>query len=388
MELVDSPRDSSSFSGTHLNKVINVSSSAYYSTYYGHTASDLAVIELALRRRSPRGGLGEGLETPSLDSQRARSIVWLLGDSSLDNKVWLSTSSEESAQALNGFEHVLAPPTMRQDVEYHVNALLMERKLNTKYACINTAVEATSLNDRAFGRLLEQDAFAARHLQPQDTLVVSLGGNDVALAPLLCTAINMLGLVFCTARQPCMATATTCVPNIYPFVGDCGCLLCGVPGCLVATPLAWPPFFGYFVDLFKNRIEAYVQRIIDRAPNKPRRVVVCTIYYPAEARQPSWAQAALSALRYDVDPKRLQRAIRAIFTHATSKIRLRGVPQVVPLPLYEALNPLDADDYVARVEPSAKGGRKIAEAILEACGMGAPNMQQPHDNTMQRWQKL
>lgn len=378
MELNVDSSSSSQISGRpHLTTV--VSSSAYYSTYYGHTVSDLSVIELALRRRTR--GLGR-LETLPLDSQRARSIVWLLGDSSLDNKVWLSTS--ESAQALNGFEHVLAPPTMRQDVEYHVNALLMERNLNTKYACINTAVEATSLNDRAFGRLLEQDAFAARHLQPQDTLVVSLGGNDVALAPLLCTAINMLGLVFCTARQPCMATATTCVPNIYPFVGDCGCLLCGVPGCLVATPLAWPPFFGYFVDLFKNRIEAFVQRIIDRAPNKPRRVVVCTIYYPAEARQPSWAQAALSALRYDVDPKRLQRAIRAIFTHATSKIRLRGVPQVVPLPLYEALNPLDADDYVARVEPSAKGGRKIAEAILEACGMGAPNMQQPHDNTMQR----
>jgi len=380
MELNVDSSSSSQISGRpHLTTVMNVSSSAYYSTYYGHTVSDLSVIELALRRRTR--GLGR-LETLPVDSQRARSIVWLLGDSSLDNKVWLSTS--ESAQALNGFEHVLAPPTMRQDVEYHVNALLMERNLNTKYACINTAVEATSLNDRAFGRLLEQDAFAARHLQPQDTLVVSLGGNDVALAPLLCTAINMLGLVFCTARQPCMATATTCVPNIYPFVGDCGCLLCGVPGCLVATPLAWPPFFGYFVDLFKNRIEAFVQRIIDRAPNKPRRVVVCTIYYPAEARQPSWAQAALSALRYDVDPKRLQRAIRAIFTHATSKIRLRGVPQVVPLPLYEALNPLDADDYVARVEPSAKGGRKIAEAILEACGMGAPNMHSPHDNTMQR----
>ena len=51
----------------------------------------------------------------------------------------------------------MTPPESKSDVAYHVNKLLEAR--NPRWACVNTAVEATSLNDRAFGRLLEQDRF-------------------------------------------------------------------------------------------------------------------------------------------------------------------------------------------------------------------------------------
>ena len=58
---------------------------------------------------------------------------------------------------------------------------------------LNTAVEATTLTRRAggfsccclpsCGELLEQDTFIRDNLKSEDYLVVSIGGNDIALAP-------------------------------------------------------------------------------------------------------------------------------------------------------------------------------------------------------------
>jgi hypothetical protein len=42
---------------------------------------------------------------------------------------------------------------------------------------------------------------------------------------------------------------------------------------------------------------------------------------------------------------------------------VKGV-EVIPVALYEALDGTDTRDYVERVEPSAQGGRKMAELIL------------------------
>jgi hypothetical protein len=37
---------------------------------------------------------------------------------------------------------------------------------------------------------------------------------------------------------------------------------------------------------------------------------------------------------------------------------------VVPVPLFEALDGKNTDDYVQRVEPSVQGGRKMAKLLL------------------------
>jgi hypothetical protein len=58
-------------------------------------------------------------------------------------------------------------------------------------------VEATTLNERCL-RLRPQDIFVRDHLQANDVLVVSIGGNDVALAPTPCTIASIIGLVHCT----------------------------------------------------------------------------------------------------------------------------------------------------------------------------------------------
>jgi hypothetical protein len=47
-----------------------------------------------------------------------------------------------------------------------------------------------------------------------------------------------------------------------------------------------------------------------------------------------------------------------------SSIRIPG-SQVIPVPLFTRLDGTRSEDYVARVEPSAIGGRKMAEFLLE-----------------------
>ena len=116
------------------------------------------------------------------------------------------------------------------------------------------------------------------------------------------------------------------------------------------------------MDLFGNRVQNYVRRLVART--KPKKVLVCTIYYPREKRAArgtedaaaSWADPALRALGYDADPRSTRALIRAVHAHATSRITVPGVP-VVPVPLFEVLDPQDARDYEQRVEPSAAGAQ-------------------------------
>ena len=151
---------------------------SYYEPFYGHDVEHLALALSALRRRHD-------------------SVVFLAGDSSLDNKYWFSSW----ADAVNGYETVLEPPRMKRDVCYWINE--QAEREGKRLGCLNAAVEATSLNDRAWGRLLPQDAFIRDHITEDDVLVVSVGGNDVALSPLLCTAVNLAVLVCCVPR-PCL----------------------------------------------------------------------------------------------------------------------------------------------------------------------------------------
>jgi hypothetical protein len=46
-----------------------------------------------------------------------------------------------------------------------------------------------------------------------------------------------------------------------------------------------------------------------------------------------------------------------------STIRIPG-SEVIPVPLFVPLDGTNSEDYVARVEPSALGGKKMAEYLL------------------------
>jgi len=323
-----SPGEESSAAGT-------VSSGNYYATWSGHELQHLGLAHHRLRRCH-------------------RSLIFLAGDSSLDNKAWF----EDRADALNGYEQFLSPPIMKTDICYWLNFEAMQRG-SEHIACLNTAVEATTLADRA-SRLLPADQFIHDHLTSEDYLVVSVGGNDIALRPSLCTILNMLALVRCSSHRCLRSCACGCLPCAGLCGGQVTRLGCAgwfrsLWGC------AWPPCLGYFIDLFGNAIQHYVLRIL--GTTRPKKVVVCMIYFLDESGS-SWADQALSALEYDSSPAKLQEAIRAVFRLATRRIRIRGTT-VVAFPLFNILDGKHTEDYVSRVEPSPSGGKKMASALMD-----------------------
>lgn len=312
-----------------------VSSEQYYGTYSGHETMLLDEVLRELRKDH-------------------RGVVYFAGDSSLDNKYWF----ENWENAVNGYERVLRPPRMKADVCHWLNREFVRRGAS-QLCCINTSIEATSLNDRACGQLQPQDRFIQDTITEEDYLVVSVGGNDIALQPLLCTVVNLLALVWCTPQACIEHCACACPPNTHV---DLGCAGCGVPACLSATLCGWPLGMGYFVDLFKNRVRNYIQRLVEH--RKPKKVIVCMIYFLDQKSTGSWADMALKGMCYDLNPSKLQQTIRTIFHLATSQIHIEGT-EVVSFPLFEVLDGTDTRDYCQRVEPSPIGGKKMASALAE-----------------------
>ena len=200
---------------------------------------------------------------------------------------------------------------------------------------MNLAVEASTLHSRK-KHLLQHDEFIADHIGADDILIVSIGGNDIALRPRIGTIISMLLLAWFT------------------------------PKFLIQRGWALPLFF--LRRLFKTQVERYVSRLV--AKQKPKMVVVCMIYFPLELQaraQPSWADIPLKLLGYNRWPGRLQAGIRAMYELATRKIQVEGV-EVFPAGLFEVLDGKRGEDYEARVEPSAEGGSKIASYLMGVVG--------------------
>jgi len=312
-----------------------ISSNRFFKEYAGHNVNDLKVVHDQLRASHP-------------------SIIFLAGDSSLDNKFWFETQ----ADATNGYEQILDPPRMKQDVCYWFNRLLVERHASP-FCCLNTAVEGSTLNGRACGMLYAQDEFIQDHITSEDYLVVSVGGNDIAEMPLLCTLFNLAVLSWCVPVACLEHCACACPVNTHM---DCGCFCCGLPGCITGCLCGWPPGIGYFVDLFKNQVEGFVSRLVKRA--KPKKVIVCMLYYLDEASTGSWADCMLGCLCYDCCPYRLQSAISTMYRLATQRIKIEGT-EVVAFPLFDVLDGKNTADYVQRVEPSPAGGRRMAARLLD-----------------------
>jgi len=291
----------------------------FYSNYDGHPLRNLDTIFTAVREQA-----------------QDRPIIYLAGDSSLDNKHWLfpKTGPNDLLQdryagpAPPLYQSVLQPPRSIRDVAFWMN-----EKLGDRATPLNCAIEATTLANRDKGKLLKQDRFIRDHLTHRDFLVVSIGANDIALAPTSATIENM--------------------------------------GRLLQSPLAdidngVAPGMSYFVHLFRDKVRTYIEGLLEK--NKPRAVVVCMIYYPDESADDSargWADTTLAMMGYNVQPQRLQAAIRKVYELATNKISISGT-QVIPCPVFTVLDGKTSADYVARVEPSILGGKKMADLICDS----------------------
>lgn len=298
----------------------------FYETYHGHEVHHLDQAHQLLHEAG------------------VSSFVYLAGDSSLDNKHWffgpwrekseqLSEISDFVAEAVNGYERVLSPPHMVKDVSYWLNVECAERCKALglpSMAAINTAIEESCLSQRETEGLLPQDEFIRSHITEKDVLVVDVGGNDVALRPTLGVILNMALLLYLT------------------------------PTCLIRWSLA--PGLIYFVHMFRWRLRRYIERLI--AIRKPKKVVVCMLYFLDEKSGGSWCDAVLEKLGYDTNPVKLQTVMRKVYAWGVSQLRIPGV-EVVPLPLYEVLDGKCTQDYVQRVEPSVSGGQKMARAMAD-----------------------
>jgi hypothetical protein len=288
---------------------------AFYGEWKGHTIPHLTVYHSIASSLRP-----------------GKPVVFLAGDSSLDNKFWVPGSGPGGdplpVEVPEIYYSVLDRPKPKPDVTFWMNHFLGDQA-----TVINTAIEASMLRERDSG-LLPQDKFIRDHITANDTLVVSVGANDIALSPTISTALRMLQLAWLSPRSSLER-------------GNAFCL-------------------GYFKNLFGTQIQTYIKKLV--AKQKPRAVVICMIYFPLEeaySSQKSWADRQLKLLGYGRDPGHLQAGIRSIYESALNKIRIEGT-EVISCPLYEVMDGKNAKDYVERVEPSVQGGRKMAEYLMKS----------------------
>jgi hypothetical protein len=334
-----------------------ISSQRFYNEYHGHRVEDLVLLHSHLRSHQ--------------NKRNNNPLIFLAGDSSLDNKHWFRNTND----ALNGYEDILSPPQSRQDIAYWMNYALTQIQLDTKsnsddnnnplssskpqqqkqghWSVINCAIEESTVGARSCGRLLPQDHFISDNIQSQDILIISVGGNDIALHPSLCTILNLLCLTFCPTQFCIDQSCGTAIP-CDEYFGGC------TSSCF-SNFLAFPYGFGYFIHLFKTRIQSLINKLISK--QSPKHIYVCMIYYLDETPGNSWAEVALSGMQYNQNPKKLQSIISQLFELATKQIQIPGTT-VTGIPLFRILDGKDPTDYIERVEPSAKGGKKMGMFLV------------------------
>ncbi|KAJ4990569.1 hypothetical protein SVAN01_04016 [Stagonosporopsis vannaccii] len=285
-----------------------INRSRFYFEWKGHQIQDLTTFHTITT--------AQRLDTP---------IIYLAGDSSLDNKHWVN-SNDPLVEVPDIYQRTLDKPTPKHDVAFWMNYLIGDQA-----TCINAAVEESMLRQRNQD-LLAHDRFIRDNIRPQDVLIVSVGANDIALRPLPCTIRHMLQLAWATPRSSIeKGTASS---------------------------------LKYFKHMFGTQVQEYVDRMT--AKIRPQAIIICMIYYPLESGrgQQSWADTQLKALGYNTWPGQLQTAIGTLFRVATCNIRIEGT-EVIPCALHEVLDGKTVDDYTARVEPSEEGGKKLANKFVE-----------------------
>lgn len=205
----------------------------------------------------------------------------------------------------------------------------VERGLN--YSCINAAVEESTIADRGEGKLKEHDIFCRDNMREGDILIVSCGGNDIALRPTKSVMVSV-GFLYLTPQ--------------------------------ILLKNDWAPFGKSALrDLFLVGMQSYIERLCSKAT--PHMVLPCMIYFPC-LKGHGWSDGLLNSLSYTEDgtPSQLQEIIRMGYREFTCKIQ---VPKssIIAVPLFEILDPLEASDYDNRVEPSINGGGKMGKHFAD-----------------------
>ena len=277
-----------------------ISSRSFYEEYHGHKVRHLKELLPRLREASDL-------------------LIWTAGDSSLDNKYWYVSSLNsfclvghlsnvsfrfnDQRPSIGAYRDILEPPISKCDVTYWLNYLAQSRA-GEHIAAINAAgnkthygvyslcvshpeffniyliailacyfvgyflVEATTLNERTFS-LWPQDRFIRDNIRSNDILIVSVGGNDVALCPTPCTIVSILCLLslpfkciengISIGAVPVRSTPSDEFLETQQFLIMCFCAAqcndccCGCGPSLLSCAGTCPPCLGYFRHLFGTR---------------------------------------------------------------------------------------------------------------------------------------
>jgi hypothetical protein len=354
-----------------------VPAAAFVGEYHGHRREHLEAVLQALRAvkgyaapaatatataraMSPDGAADPAPAAAAVAAGPRHSFIYLVGDSSLDNKFWLKGGGSNGRErAVNGMESALEPPMTAPDVAHQINKLLVAREAGGatggaptsadaataagatasaaqgayRYTCINAAVEESTIGERLDGRLFPQDEFVRDNITSDDVVVCSVMGNDVALKPSARTIAAMGWLTRCSS------TAS------------------------IEDGSAWG--LGHFSWLAHDCLQAYLRNLTAKA--RPRLIITCVIYHLDENKEsPSWANTTLNAIGYNDNPRHIQALLHRVYLDCfvNNPVVVPG-SRVVPIELSRALDGKDSRDYVARVEPSAAGGAKMAALITD-----------------------
>ena len=309
-----------------------INSKDFYNEWSGHKITDLNNIIDSLRSYNKQN--------------KNRSVIFLAGDSSLDNKYWpLNDSTEKllcNKPPINGYEDVLIGNDCVPDVAYQINQTLIENELDNEYVCINTSIEATKLEQRfdidSKVKLLAQDQFICDNMTKDDILIVSISGNDFALGPTAKIEADMRKYVKAFEE------------NNYKEQND----LFGET--------------GIFYGLFVNKMSEYIKKLCSK--KNPKKVIICMIYFVSipffKISGGHWAKKTIDIFKYASNPDILKSFI--IKCHGLIKRNYlinSGINIFESCPLYEVLDELDNTLYLAGVEPSIKGGKLMAERFVD-----------------------
>tara|TARA_R110002050_G_C8741399_1_gene498101 strand:- start:203 stop:805 length:603 start_codon:yes stop_codon:yes gene_type:complete len=123
----------------------------------------------------------------------------------------------------------------------------------------------------------------------------------------------------------------------------------------------WAIGGGALDSILRQGVEEFLRKLTQ--VHKPALIVPCMVYYPCVPGQ-GWSDQILDYLGYTESPEKVQAIMRMAFRRYTSNIVVGDV-QLLPMGLYNALDANDLRDYDNRVEPSVRGGVKMAAFLLD-----------------------
>jgi hypothetical protein len=288
----------------YRDDLVVVSPQTFYTQYFGHPLDDLMSIYARIR-------------------ESEKNIIWLAGDSTMDNKHWLfedicekRTMDSYTIPPQHEYKNLLVPPSCIPDIAACINSLTKD----TNYVALNCAIEESSLSDRQNG-MLAHDHIIKSNIRENDVLIVSVGGNDIGLKP--------------------------CFKTIFWMVA------------MWILPFNWIP--PHIYHIFHTQLKSYIMKLTKR--KKPKLVIVCMFYYPCEHGR-GWIDRSFAFQMYKRNATKAKQLLDLIFYRAISKINIPFI-NIEYMHLGHVLDSRDKKDYVSRVEPSKKGGEKIAAAFYQ-----------------------